>query len=221
MVVDGESQSLTLHLDDDYRETVSFHRWFAMRGTSAARAAVAFTTSPDWLREPDKFALMASGNDAAIAAAIVQGRSGRRPDNAVSRSEYQEERLLDLCAGIGTVGVMAARLASRRCRSNSQLSPISLTECSMTSRSRWQKALDSATGRRQGACDCLAGLCNGGGRFRQRGLARRQRAPEGAVRGGRGYKTLAADCLVSFLRTASPDSLEHAAVRRHRLAHLS
>ena len=40
-----------------------------MRGAGAARAAVAFTTSPDWLRDPEKLALVAAGDDAALAAA--------------------------------------------------------------------------------------------------------------------------------------------------------
>jgi hypothetical protein len=98
-----------LLLDDDDRHTIVFHRWFATRGTRAARAAVAFTTSPDWLSDSGKLALMASGDDAAIASAIVQGRDSRKP-NTGTQSEYQEERLLDLCAGVGTVGAMAARL---------------------------------------------------------------------------------------------------------------
>ena len=105
-----EGEPLRLRLDDDQRDTIGFHRWFAVRGASAARAAVAFTTSPDWLSDPGKLALMAGGDDAAIASAIVQGRSSRKSDNVDSHSEYQEERLLDLCAGVGTVGAMAARL---------------------------------------------------------------------------------------------------------------
>jgi hypothetical protein len=109
-VEDREDETLRLRLDDDYLDSISFHRWFAMRGPSAARAAVAFTTSPDWLSDPGKLALMASGDDAAIASAIVQGRSSRISDNVDSRNAHREERLLDLCAGIGTVGAMAARL---------------------------------------------------------------------------------------------------------------
>jgi hypothetical protein len=108
--VDGESQPLTLHLDDDYRETISFHRWFAMRRTNAARAAVAFTTSPEWLSEPDKFSLVATGDDAAIVAAIAEGKADRRLENVHPHRAAKEERLLDLCAGVGTVGAMAARL---------------------------------------------------------------------------------------------------------------
>jgi hypothetical protein len=105
-----ESKPLRLRLDDDDRHAIVFHRWFAMRGASAARAAVAFTTSPDWLSDPGKLALVAGGDDAAIASAIVQGRAGREPYTSGSRGEYQEERVLDLCAGVGTVGAMAARL---------------------------------------------------------------------------------------------------------------
>src|ERR1022692_527116 len=109
-VVDNEGRLLTLRLEEDYRETISFHRWFAMRRTSAARAAVAFTISPEWLSDPDKLTLVATGDDAAIAAAITQYRSVRRSDNTVPHSTVEEDRLLDLCAGIGTVGAMAARL---------------------------------------------------------------------------------------------------------------
>jgi hypothetical protein len=109
-VEEGEGEPLRLRLEDDHGDTAGFHRWFAVRGASAARAAVAFTTSPDWLSDPGKLALMTDGDDAAIASAIVQGRFGRRPDNVDSHNEYQGERLLDLCAGVGTVGAMAARL---------------------------------------------------------------------------------------------------------------
>ena len=108
--MDVERDALTLRLDEDYREAISFHRWFAMRRTSAARAAVVFTTSPEWLDDPDKLALVATGDDAAIAAAIARSRSNPRSDNIGLHRETEEERLLDLCAGIGTVGAMAARL---------------------------------------------------------------------------------------------------------------
>jgi uncharacterized protein YbaR (Trm112 family) len=109
-VGEGQDELLSLRVPDDYRDAISFHRWFAMRGTSAARAAVAFTTSPDWLSDPDKLALMDSGDDATIASAIIRGRSDRKPDGTDSQSVNQGERLLDLCAGTGTVGAMAARL---------------------------------------------------------------------------------------------------------------
>jgi hypothetical protein len=102
----GEDEPLRLHLDGDYRENTGFHRWFAIRGTSVARAAVAFTTSPEWLGDPGRLALVAGGDDAAIAAAIAEDRAERRPGPRAG----QEDRLLDLCAGTGTVAAMAARL---------------------------------------------------------------------------------------------------------------
>lgn len=105
-----KDEPLRLRLDDDDQRTILFHRWFATRGASAARAAVAFTTSPDWLSDAGKLALMADGDDTAIASAIVRGRANRKPDNSGTRGEHREERLLDLCAGVGTVGAMAARL---------------------------------------------------------------------------------------------------------------
>ena len=101
-----EGEPLSFALGDDYQEAVSFHPWFAMRGTGAARAAVAFTTSPDWLRDPEKLALVAAGDDAALAAAVA----GRKAGNAGSRRGNAAESLLDLCAGVGTIGSMAARL---------------------------------------------------------------------------------------------------------------
>jgi hypothetical protein len=101
-----ESEPLRFALGDDYQEAVSFHPWFAMRGTGAARAAVAFTTSPDWLRDPEKLALVAAGDDDALAAAVAARKAG----NAGSRRENEAESLLDLCAGVGTIGSMAARL---------------------------------------------------------------------------------------------------------------
>ena len=101
----GEDEPLRLHLDDDTRESTSFHRWFAIRGVSAARTAVALTISPEWLRDPGKLALIADGDDAVIAAAIANDRNNRKPG-----STGKEERLLDLCAGVGTVADMAARL---------------------------------------------------------------------------------------------------------------
>jgi len=109
-VAEGDGEPLRLRLEDDYRDTISFHRWFAMRSTGAARAAVAFTTSPEWLTDPEKIALVANGDDEAIASAIVQGRPKRNASTAGSNNIVKEERVLDLCAGIGTVGAMSARL---------------------------------------------------------------------------------------------------------------
>jgi len=108
--VEDEGEPLRFRLDEDYQEAISFHRWFAMRSTGAARAAVAFTTSPEWLGDPEKLALVASGDDAAIGVAIAEGRSGRKLGKINSRSTNDVERLLDLCAGIGTMGATAARL---------------------------------------------------------------------------------------------------------------
>jgi len=105
-VVEGEGEPLRFDLGDDYREAVSFHPWFAMRGERAARAAVAFTTSPDWLRDAEKLALVAVGDDTALAAAVA----ARKAENAGSRRGNRSEALLDLCAGVGTNGAMAARL---------------------------------------------------------------------------------------------------------------
>ena len=109
-MVDGEGEPLRFSLGEDYQEAISFHRWFAMRGTSTARAAVAFTTSPEWLVDPEKLTLVASGDDSAIAMAIAQGRSGSGSENIDSHGAGKAMRLLDLCAGIGTMGAMAARL---------------------------------------------------------------------------------------------------------------
>ena len=105
-MVEGEHEPLRFDLGDDYQKAVSFHRWFAMRGVGAARAAVAFTTSPDWLRDPEKLALVAVGDDAALAAAVAARKAG----NVGSHRGNETESLLDLCAGVGTIGAMAARL---------------------------------------------------------------------------------------------------------------
>jgi hypothetical protein len=110
-VVEGESLRFDLgddyfDLGDDHHEAIRFHRWFAMRGIGAGRAAVAFTTSPDWLRDSEKLALVAVGDDASLAAAVA-GSSQR---NVGPHRENKAEPLLDLCAGIGTIGAMAARL---------------------------------------------------------------------------------------------------------------
>lgn len=105
-MVESEGEPLRFDLGDDYKDTVSFHPWFAVRGEGAARAAVAFTTSPDWLRDPEKLTLVAVGDDAALAAAVAPGEAG----NAGSRRGNKVESLLDLCAGVGTIGAMAARL---------------------------------------------------------------------------------------------------------------
>jgi hypothetical protein len=109
-VVEGDGEPIGFHLGEDYQEGISFHRWFEMRGASAARAAVAFTKSPEWLGDPEKLALVAVGDDAAIAATIAQSRSSRKAENIDSDSTDESERLLDLCAGIGTMAAMAARL---------------------------------------------------------------------------------------------------------------
>ena len=103
-----EGEHLQLRLDGDDRHEIIFHRWFAVRGASAARTAVAFTASPGWLSDPGKIALITGGDDIAIASAIAQDRAGRKLENLGSHSA--EERLLDLCAGVGTVGAMAASL---------------------------------------------------------------------------------------------------------------
>ena len=105
-----ERELLRVQLEEDYRENISFHRWFAMRRTAAARAAVAFTTIPEWLSSPDKLALVATGDDATVAEAIAQYRLNRRSSNIDIHSAAEGARLLDLCAGIGTVGAVASRL---------------------------------------------------------------------------------------------------------------
>ena len=105
-VVDSGSEPLTLHLEEDYRESISFHRWFAMRRMNAARAAVAFTTSPEWLSDPDKLALVSTGDDAAIASALAECNPSPRSNIIGPHSAFERKRLLDLCAGIGTVGAM-------------------------------------------------------------------------------------------------------------------
>lgn len=99
-----------LLLDDDHPDAIGFHRWFAIRGTSAARAAVAFTMSPEWLGDSDKHALIATGDDEAIAAAIMRGTPSLNPVNTGPRGARKDGQLLDLCAGIGTVAAIAARL---------------------------------------------------------------------------------------------------------------
>jgi hypothetical protein len=101
-----ESEPLRFDVSDDYQEAVSFHRWFAVRGSRAARAAVAFTASPDWLRDPGRLTLVASGDDAALAAAMAARKTGSASPNR----EDKAETLLDLCAGVGTMGAIAARL---------------------------------------------------------------------------------------------------------------
>jgi len=106
----GDGETLSFPADDNDQDATSFHHWFAMRTTSAARAAVAFTTSPEWLGDSDKTDLVARGDDDAIASAILHDRSNRTPDNNDSDSADPAERVLDLCAGTGTVAAVAARL---------------------------------------------------------------------------------------------------------------
>jgi len=77
-----------------------------MRGERAARAAVAFTASPDWLWDPEKLALVAAGDDEALAA----GMAARDAGNAGPAGGNKVKPLLDLCAGVGTMGTIAARL---------------------------------------------------------------------------------------------------------------
>jgi hypothetical protein len=105
-VVEGEGELHRFDLGDDDQEVVSFHRWFAARGAAAARAAIAFTASPDWLGDQEKLALVTVGDDAELAAAI----GARKAADAGSRRERPADSLLDLCAGVGTIGAMAARL---------------------------------------------------------------------------------------------------------------
>lgn len=119
----GEDEPLRLHLDDDSRENASFHRWFATRGANAARAAVALTISPGWLTDPGRLALIADGDDAAIASAIAQDRGNQKSGSAGSASASKEERLLDLCAGVGTVADAAARLGLRALSVESSIVP--------------------------------------------------------------------------------------------------
>jgi len=102
----AESEPLRFDLGDDDQEAVSFHRWFAMRGAGAARAAVTFTAAPDWLRDPEKLALVAAADDDALAAAV----DARRAANIDAGSGNRADSLVDLCAGVGTIGAMAARL---------------------------------------------------------------------------------------------------------------
>ena len=105
-----EGEPLSFDLGDEYQETASFHRWFATRGASAARAAVAFTTSPDWLRDPEKLAMVAVGDGDGDGAALASAVAARKAGGTGSPRENKIESLLDLCAGVGTIGAMAARL---------------------------------------------------------------------------------------------------------------
>lgn len=113
MVEGGELPSLPL--GEDSEEAVVFHPWFTMRGTRVAGAAVAFTTSPDWLTDPGKLSLVVTGDDASIAAEIAEDRLLRAAKNTDSHSTVEDERVLDLCAGEGTMAAMAARLGFDAC----------------------------------------------------------------------------------------------------------
>ena len=109
-MVEGGGEPLSIPLGEDSEEAIVFHPWFAMRGTRVAGAAVAFTTSPDWLTDPGKLNLVATGDDASIAAGIAEDRLSRDAKNTDTYSEDEVERVLDLCAGEGTMAAMAARL---------------------------------------------------------------------------------------------------------------
>jgi hypothetical protein len=113
VVEGGELPSLPL--GEDSEEAIVFHPWFAMRGTRVARAAVAFTTSPDWLTDPGKLNLVATGDDASIAAEIAEDRLFRDATDTDVYSTEEDERVLDLCAGEGTMAAMAARLGFDSC----------------------------------------------------------------------------------------------------------
>src|ERR1700722_13168064 len=76
-----------------------------MRGIGATRAAVAFTVSPDWARQPDKVALVAAGDDRLLAAALAARATGNADDGGKNKTES----LLALCSGVGSIGAMAAR----------------------------------------------------------------------------------------------------------------
>jgi len=103
----AESEPLRFDLGNDDQESASFHRWFAMRGAGAARAAIAFTAAPDWLRDPEKVALVATADDQTLAAALDARRA---VDIGRSAGGNKADSLIDLCAGVGTIGAMAARL---------------------------------------------------------------------------------------------------------------
>jgi hypothetical protein len=114
-VVEGGGEPLSIPLGEDSEEPIVFHPWFAMRGTRVAGAAVAFTTSPDWLTDQGKLNLVVTGDDASIAAGIAEDRSSRDAKNTDADSEDEVERVLDLCAGEGTMAAMAARFGFDAC----------------------------------------------------------------------------------------------------------
>jgi hypothetical protein len=207
-VDEAVGEPLRLLLDDDYQDTISFHRWFAMRGTSVARAAVAFTTSPEWLSDPGKLALVASGNDAAIASAITDGKSNRKPGS-------QEERLLDLCAGVGTVGAMAARLGFDALSLELSIVPHLIDRVLHDFAVSLVKGSSSAASAGAEHARSWRGFATEVADFECR-LERREGALEGFVRRGRRYQTLGANCSVPFLREPGSRSLQLPAISRYR-----
>src|SRR5260221_11212595 len=108
--MEDEDEPITLLVEDGSRESTSFHPWFAMRSRSVARAAVALTISPDWLRDPDKLALVAVGADEMIAAAVAQDRPARGSNALDTPPPAGKEQILDLCAGVGTEGAGSVAL---------------------------------------------------------------------------------------------------------------
>lgn len=108
--MEDEDEPVTLLVEDGSGESTGFHPWFAMRSRSVARAAVALTVSPDWLRDPDKLALLAVGDDKMIAAAVAQDRSARVSNALDTARSAGKEWFLDLCAGVGTMGAAAVAL---------------------------------------------------------------------------------------------------------------
>src|SRR5258708_38800914 len=102
-----EDDALTFIVESWAREFTRFHPWFAMRSRSVARAAVALTISPDWLRDPDKLALVAVGADEMIAAAVAQDRPARGSYALSTSRAARQGPIFDLWAGVGTGGAAA------------------------------------------------------------------------------------------------------------------
>jgi putative DNA methylase len=105
-VSDQASNEPLLSIAEDYAQRL-IHPWFAVRGGTTARVAVTLTLLPSWASEHERLEWLATVPPDRLAPVLHEAASKLQLSE---RQSAETPRLLDLCAGVGTIAFAGTEL---------------------------------------------------------------------------------------------------------------